>query len=33
MEENEDNTGYLHTKQQKLGHMLHFSDTADSKSN
>jgi 3,4-dihydroxy 2-butanone 4-phosphate synthase/GTP cyclohydrolase II len=33
MPENEDNTNYLHTKQQKLGHMLQFSDTADSASN
>lgn len=24
MEENEDNTGYLHTKQAKLGHLLNF---------
>ncbi|MBJ6363472.1 bifunctional 3,4-dihydroxy-2-butanone-4-phosphate synthase/GTP cyclohydrolase II [Paenibacillus sp. GCM10012307] len=27
MQENEDNTAYLHTKQKKLGHMLRFEDT------
>lgn len=27
MEENEDNTAYLHTKQLKLGHLLTFNDT------
>ncbi|MFC5699834.1 bifunctional 3,4-dihydroxy-2-butanone-4-phosphate synthase/GTP cyclohydrolase II [Cohnella faecalis] len=26
MEENEDNTGYLHTKKKKLGHLLSFAD-------
>lgn len=29
MEENEDNSKYLHTKQEKLGHMLHFEDTVE----
>lgn len=28
MQENEDNTGYLHTKKSKLGHMLIFQDDA-----
>jgi 3,4-dihydroxy 2-butanone 4-phosphate synthase/GTP cyclohydrolase II len=27
--ENEDNANYLHTKKQKLGHLLNFSDAAD----
>lgn len=26
MKENEDNSNYLHTKQKKLGHLLHFDD-------
>lgn len=29
MQENEDNTGYLHTKKAKLGHMLKFQDDAE----
>lgn len=29
MPENEDNTGYLHTKRAKLGHMLSFADDAE----
>lgn len=29
MQENEDNTGYLHTKKAKLGHMLSFKDDAE----
>lgn len=29
MPENEDNTGYLHTKRSKLGHMLSFADDAE----
>ncbi|WP_027085010.1 bifunctional 3,4-dihydroxy-2-butanone-4-phosphate synthase/GTP cyclohydrolase II [Cohnella panacarvi] len=29
MQENEDNTGYLHTKKAKLGHMLKFKDDAE----
>ncbi|MBX4149602.1 bifunctional 3,4-dihydroxy-2-butanone-4-phosphate synthase/GTP cyclohydrolase II [Paenibacillus sp. FSL W7-1279] len=32
MPENEDNTGYLHTKQAKLGHMLKFSDIEQNES-
>lgn len=29
MEENEDNSNYLHTKQSKLGHLLRFDDTIE----
>ncbi len=29
MQENEDNTGYLHTKKAKLGHMLKFEDDVE----
>lgn len=32
MPENEDNTGYLHTKQAKLGHMLKFNDIEQNES-
>ncbi|MGE7826570.1 bifunctional 3,4-dihydroxy-2-butanone-4-phosphate synthase/GTP cyclohydrolase II [Paenibacillus sp. NPDC093718] len=32
MPENEDNTGYLHTKQAKLGHMMKFSDIEQNES-
>ncbi|MFC5531693.1 bifunctional 3,4-dihydroxy-2-butanone-4-phosphate synthase/GTP cyclohydrolase II [Cohnella yongneupensis] len=32
MKENEDNTGYLHTKKAKLGHMLSFKDDAETQS-
>lgn len=32
MLENEDNTGYLHTKQAKLGHMLKFNDIEQNES-
>lgn len=31
MQENEDNTGYLHTKKAKLGHMLKFQDDVETK--
>jgi 3,4-dihydroxy 2-butanone 4-phosphate synthase/GTP cyclohydrolase II len=32
MQENEDNTGYLHTKKAKLGHMLSFKDEVEAES-
>lgn len=32
MEENEDNSGYLHTKQSKLGHLLKFDDLEQNES-
>ncbi|WP_054957167.1 bifunctional 3,4-dihydroxy-2-butanone-4-phosphate synthase/GTP cyclohydrolase II [Paenibacillus dakarensis] len=33
MKENEDNTGYLHTKQAKLGHLLRFDDLEQNEHN